>query len=144
MQMTVETSKGTIVIDLDPAGAPNTIQNLRSKADSGFFNGLTFHRVEGWVIQGGDPTGSGSGGGKIASEYNQTPFRTGAVGIARGPDRALNSDCQWFIVKNDAQFLNGEYTNIGQVRQGMDVVNKIRQGDKMIKVTITDTVPAQQ
>ena len=143
MQMTVETSKGTIVIELDPSGAPNTIKNLRSKADSGFFNGLTFHRVEGWVIQGGDPTGSGSGGGKMPAEYNQRSFVRGAVGVARGPDRRYNSDCQWFIVKNDAQFLNGDYTNVGQVTQGMDVVQKIAKGDKMIKVTITDDAPAQ-
>jgi cyclophilin family peptidyl-prolyl cis-trans isomerase len=144
MQMTVETSKGTIVIQLDPASAPNTIQNLRSKADSGFFNGLTFHRVEHWVIQGGDPTGSGSGGGKIASEYNNHRFVKGAVGIARGPDRRLNSDCQWFIVKTDSEFLNGDYTHVGQVTQGMDVVEQIRKGDKMTKVTITDDAPAGQ
>ena len=141
MQMTVETSKGTIVIRLDPQGAPNTIKNLRSKADSGFYNGLTFHRVEGWVVQGGDPSGTGSGGGKMPSEYNQTPFRRGAVGIARGPDRALNSDCQWFIVKSDASWLTGDYTNVGEVLQGMDVVTRIQQGDKMIKVTITDDAP---
>lgn len=139
MQMTVETSKGTIVIQLNPAGAPGTVQNLRSKADNGFYNGLTFHRVESWVVQGGDPTGTGSGGGKIPSEYNQTPFYRGSVGIARGPDRSKNSDCQWFIVTTDASWLNGDYTNVGTVVQGMDVVDHIARGDKMVSVTITDT-----
>ena len=143
MQMTVETSKGTIVIRLNPQGAPNTIQNLRSKADSGFYNGLTFHRVENWVIQGGDPTGTGAGGGKIPSEYNENPFHRGAVGIARGPDRSKNSDCQWFIVKSDASWLTGDYTNVGEVLQGMDVVEQIRKGDKMITVTITDDTGPQ-
>src|SRR4051794_36410035 len=138
MQMTVETSKGTIVIRLDSASAPNTVANLRSKADSGFYNGLTFHRVENWVVQGGDPTGTGSGGGKISSEYNNNPFSRGSVGIARGPDRSKNSDCQWFIVTKAADWLNGDYTNVGAVVQGMDVVDRITKGDKMVKVTITD------
>ena len=144
MQMTVETSKGTIVITLDPKGAANTIRNLQTKAAAGFYNGLAFHRVEGWVIQGGDPSGTGSGGGKIASEYNNNNFTRGAVGIARGPDRALNSDCQWFIVKRDAPHLNGDYTHVGHVISGLDVVDRITKGDKMIKVTITDDAPAAE
>lgn len=139
MQMTVETSKGTIVIQLDPTTVPNTVANLRGKADSGFYNGLTFHRVENWVVQGGDPTGTGSGGNKIPSEYNNNPFHRGSVGIARGPDRSKNSDCQWFIVTKDASWLDGDYTNVGTVVSGMDVVDQIRKGDKMTKVTITDT-----
>jgi cyclophilin family peptidyl-prolyl cis-trans isomerase len=143
MQMTVETSKGTIVIRLNPQGAPNTIKNLRSKVESGFYNGLTFHRVEGWVIQGGDPSGTGTGGGKMPAEYNETPFRRGAVGIARGQDRSLNSDSQWFIVKSDASWLTGDYTNIGEVLTGMDVVIRIQQGDKMLKLTITDDAVPQ-
>src|SRR5690349_112900 len=134
-KMTVDTDRGQIVIQLhDDPSVKQTVAHFEERANAGAFDGLTFHRVEGWVIQGGDPTGSGSGGGKIASEYNQTRFRTGAVGIARGPDRRLNSDCQWFIVKRDSDFLNGDYTNVGQVTQGMDVVNKIAIGDKMIKV----------
>src|SRR5439155_21276859 len=115
-----------------------------AKAESGYYDGKIFHRVEGLVIQGGDPTGTGSGGGKIAAEYNETPFRRGAVGIARGPDRARNSDCQWFIVKRDAPHLNGDYTNIGQVTQGMDEVDRIVIGDKMNRVTISDEAPPKQ
>jgi cyclophilin family peptidyl-prolyl cis-trans isomerase len=139
--MVIETSKGTIVCSLATdasAGVSKTIANFEQKANSGFFDGLKFHRVEHWVIQGGDPTGTGSGGNKIPSEYNNLPFNPGALGVARGPDRRLNSDCQFFIVKTDANFLNGDYTNFGQVIEGMDVVKKIAIGDKMDKVTIEE------
>jgi peptidyl-prolyl cis-trans isomerase B (cyclophilin B) len=139
--MVIETAKGTIVCSLATdasAGVSSTIANFEQKANSGFFDGLKFHRVEHWVIQGGDPTGTGSGGNKIPSEYNNLPFNPGALGVARGPDRRLNSDCQFFIVKTDANFLNGDYTNFGQVIEGMDVVRKIAIGDKMTKVTIEE------
>lgn len=139
--MVIETSLGTIVCSLATdasAGVSKTIANFEQKANSGFFDGLKFHRVEPWVIQGGDPTGTGSGGNKIASEYNNLPFNPGALGVARGPDRRLNSDCQFFIVKTDANFLNGDYTNFGQVIEGMDVVKRIAIGDKMNKVTIEE------
>jgi cyclophilin family peptidyl-prolyl cis-trans isomerase len=139
--MVIETSKGTIVCSLATdagAGVSKTIANFEEKASSGFFNGLTFHRVENWVIQGGDPTGTGAGGGKIQAEYNMLPFNPGALGVARGPDRRLNSDCQFFIVKTDANFLNGDYTNFGQVIEGMDVVKKIAIGDKMSSVRIEE------
>lgn len=139
--MVIETAKGAIVCRLATdasAGVSNTIANFEQKANSGFFDGLKFHRVEHWVIQGGDPTGTGSGGNKIPSEYNNLPFNPGALGVARGPDRRLNSDCQFFIVKTDANFLNGDYTNFGQVIEGMDVVQKIAIGDKMNKVTIEE------
>ncbi len=132
--MVIETPKGTIVCSLATDAAANvqgTIANFEMKANAGFFNGLKFHRVEGWVIQGGDPTGTGSGGGKMPAEYNSLPFNEGALGVARGPDKSRNSDCQFFIVKNNSSFLNGEYTNWGQVTEGMDVVKKIAIGDKM-------------
>jgi cyclophilin family peptidyl-prolyl cis-trans isomerase len=130
----IDTPKGTIVCSLATDAAANvkgTIANFETKANSGFFNGLKFHRVEGWVIQGGDPTGTGSGGGKMPAEYNALPFNEGALGVARGPDKSRNSDCQFFIVKNNSRFLDNEYTNFGQVIEGMDVVKKIAIGDKM-------------
>jgi peptidyl-prolyl cis-trans isomerase B (cyclophilin B) len=139
--MTIETPKGTIVcrLNTDPsAGVSKTIANFEQKANSGYFNGLTFHRVEDWVIQGGDPTGTGRGGAKMPSEYNRLPFSAGALGVARGPDKAQNSDSQFFIVKNDSNFLNGEYTNWGHVLEGMDVVKKIAIGDKMTQVTVEE------
>lgn len=139
--MVIETSKGTIVCSLATgagSGVANTVSHFEERANSGAFDGLKFHRVEDWVIQGGDPTGTGSGGGKMPAEYNNLPFNIGALGVARGPDRKLNSDCQFFIVKRDATFLDGDYTNFGQTIEGMDVVSKIAIGDKMTKVRVED------
>ena len=137
--MVIETPKGTITCGLatEPSSSvQNTIAHFEKQVNSGAFDGRVFHRVEDWVIQGGDPTGTGSGGGKITAEYNNLPFNAGALGVARGPDRRLNSDCQFFIVKTDARFLDRDYTNFGQVIEGMDVVKKIAIGDKMTSVRI--------
>jgi peptidyl-prolyl cis-trans isomerase B (cyclophilin B) len=142
--MVIDTAKGRIVAKLntDPsAGVSKTIANFEQKANSGYFNGLVFHRVEDWVIQGGDPQGTGMGGGTMPSEYNQLTFKAGALGVARGGDPALNNDSQFFITKSDANWLDGQYTNWGQVTQGMDVVNQIAIGDKINSVSITDKQP---
>ena len=137
--MVIDTDKGTIECSLaSGAGVDNTIAHFEKRAGEGFFDGLKFHRVEHWVIQGGDPTGTGSGGGKINAEYNSLPFYEGALGVARGGDKRLNSDCQFFIVKTDSTFLDREYTNFGQVISGMDVVKKIAIGDKMNQVRVEE------
>ena len=139
--MVIETPRGKIVCSLATAGdanVANTIVNFEQKANSGYFNGLKFHRVEDWVIQGGDPTGTGSGGEKMPAEYNNLPFNAGALGVARGPDKSRNSDCQYFIVKRDSRFLDGEYTNFGQVIEGMDVVQSVSIGDTMSKVAVEE------
>lgn len=138
--MIIDTPKGTIECRLADAnaGVSNTIAHFEEKANSGFFDGLAFHRVEHWVVQGGDPTGTGSGGGKMPAEYNNLHFDEGALGVARGPDRTRNSDCQFFIVKTDSRFLDGDYTNFGQVTSGMDVAKKIAIGDKMTKVRVEE------
>jgi cyclophilin family peptidyl-prolyl cis-trans isomerase len=115
-----------------------TIANFEQRANAGEFNGRTFHRVEDWVIQGGDPLGTGSGGGKMPSEYNNLPFDAGALGVARGQDPAQNNDSQFFILKSPAPHLNGQYTNWGQVVEGMDVVNNIAIGDQITKVTVSN------
>ncbi len=137
--MVIETAKGCIAAKLHTeadAKVSKTIANFEQKANSGYFNGLAFHRVEDWVVQGGDPKGDGTGGGTMPSEYNQLPFKTGALGVARGGDAALNNDSQFFFVKKDADYLNGQYTNFGQVVAGQDVISKIAIGDKMTKVTV--------
>ena len=139
--MVIETDKGTIVCSLatdKEAGVEKTVAHFEERANSGFFDGLVFHRVEHWVIQGGDPTGTGRGGEKMTAEYNNLPFNAGALGVARGPDRRLNSDCQFFIVKTDSRFLDGDYTNFGQTIEGMDVVGKIKQGDRMTRVRVEE------
>ncbi len=138
--MTVDTSRGQIVIRLsDDPSVKQTVAHFEKAANDGVFDGRTFHRVEGWVVQGGDPTGTGSGGGKMPAEYNRISFGRGAVGVARGPDRRLNSDCQWFVVKKDSAFLDGDYTNFGLVTQGLDVVDQMRIGDQMTRVRVTET-----
>ncbi|HEY8732510.1 MAG TPA: peptidylprolyl isomerase [Candidatus Limnocylindria bacterium] len=127
---------GSFTIALRPDKAAKTVANFVAKATAGFYDGKTFHRVEDWVVQGGDPDGTGRGGGKMPSELNDLPFSAGSAGIARGPDIKVNNDAQWFICKTDASWLNDQYTNFGQVTSGQDVVNGIRVGDKIKKVTV--------
>lgn len=127
---------GHFVVSLRPDKAAKTVDNFIAKARAGFYDGKTFHRVEDWVVQGGDPEGTGRGGGKMPSELNDLPFGIGAVGIARGPDIKVNNDVQWFVVKKDAAWLNGQYTNFGHVSAGQEVVNSIRVGDRIKAITI--------
>lgn len=136
---TITTSKGDIVLALFPAAAPRAVANFVKKAQGGFYNGLTFHRVEDWVIQGGDPKGDGTGGNDMVSEFNDKPFVTGSLGVAghTGSDgKTVDNDAQFFITKSDASWLNGQYTNFGIVKSGMDVVNKIAIGDKILKISV--------
>jgi cyclophilin family peptidyl-prolyl cis-trans isomerase len=134
---TVELAKGgSFTIALRPDKAPKTVERFAGKVRSGFYDGLIFHRVEDWVVQGGDPTGTGSGGQRVPSEYNDLSFKLGAVGIARGQDPAFNNDSQWFVVKRDSTFLDRQYTNFGQVTAGMDVVAGIKIGDKIKSITV--------
>jgi peptidyl-prolyl cis-trans isomerase B (cyclophilin B) len=134
---TVELERGgSFTIALRPDKAAKTVENFVAKAKSGFYDGKTFHRVEDWVVQGGDPDGTGRGGGKMPSELNDLSFSKGAVGIARGGDIKVNNDSQFFVVKSDASWLNNQYTNFGQVTSGQDVVNGIRIGDKIKKISV--------
>src|SRR5882672_3402429 len=132
---TIKTSKGNITLVLFGDQAPNTVKNFILKADTGFYNGLLFHRVEDWVIQGGDPKGDGTGGGQMAAEQTQKAFVAGSLGVARGSNPQINNDSQFFITKNDASWLNGQYTNFGLVTSGMSVVDNIQIGDKIEGIT---------
>ncbi len=137
-QATVELVKGgSFTFTLRADKAPQTVERFAGKARSGFYDNLTFHRVEDWVVQGGDPKGTGTGGDRVPSEYNDLSFKLGAVGIARGQDAAFNNDSQWFVVKKDSTFLDKQYTNFGQVTAGMDVVAAIKIGDKIKSIRIT-------
>jgi peptidyl-prolyl cis-trans isomerase B (cyclophilin B) len=131
----IKTSKGEIELTLYSKEAPNTVKNFLTKAQSGFYVGKIFHRVEDWVIQGGDPLGNGTGGGNMPTELNNKPFMIGSLGVARGGDIKISNDSQFFITKTDASWLNSQYTNFGIVTKGMDVVNKISIGDKILGVT---------
>jgi peptidyl-prolyl cis-trans isomerase B (cyclophilin B) len=133
---TIRTSKGNITITLFGKDAPNTVKNFLEKAKSNYYKNLTFHRVEDWVIQGGDPKGNGTGGGMMQTEMNSIPFTTGSLGVARGGDINVSNASQFFITKTDSPHLNQQYTNFGEVTEGMDVVNKIQIGDKILGITI--------
>ncbi len=133
---TITTGKGTIIIELFPDAAPNTVANFASKASSNFYNGLIFHRIEDWVAQGGDPLGNGTGGGEMPTELNNNPFIRGSVGVARRDDINISNDSQFFITKTDASHLDSLYTNFGQVTSGMEVVDALIIGDKIISIIV--------
>jgi len=132
----ITTNKGEITIELFPEAAPNTVANFASKSTSGYYNNLIFHRVEDWVVQGGDPSGNGTGGGQIPTELNNNPFIRGSVGVARGNNIQISNDSQFFITKTDAPHLDKLYTNFGQVSSGLDVVDSLEIGDKIISITV--------
>lgn len=131
----IKTSKGNIELSLFSKEAPNTVKSFLEKVKSGFYVSKIFHRVEDWVIQGGDPLGNGTGGGNMPTELNSKPFAAGSLGVARGGDINVSNDAQFFITKTDASWLNGQYTNFGIVTGGTDIVSNIQIGDKILGIT---------
>ncbi len=125
----LSTSKGDILLELYPDQAPLTVKNFLDKANSGFYESLTFHRVESWVVQGGDPQGTGRGGGQMSTELNDLPFKVGSLGVARGSNIEISNDAQFFICVEDCNWLTGQYTNFGQVLEGLDIARQIQVGD---------------
>lgn len=124
---------GTIKVELDADAAPLTVSNFVSLAKDGFYDGLTFHRIiEGFMIQGGDPNGNGTGGSgtQIKGEFsangveNSLSHTRGAISMARSQDYDSASS-QFFIVQEDSTYLDGEYAVFGYVTEGMDVVDAI-------------------
>jgi peptidylprolyl isomerase/peptidyl-prolyl cis-trans isomerase B (cyclophilin B) len=131
---------GEIRIELYPEDAPKHVESFVALSKKGFYNGLTFHRVEpGFVAQGGDPSGNGTGGPgyTLKAEFNKRKHVRGTVAMARSqsPDSAGS---QFYICFGTADFLDGKYTVFGQVVQGMDVVDKIRVGDKMKTIRVEE------
>ena len=138
--VTIKTSKGDITITLQNKKMPNTIVNFTKLANSSFYDGLTFHRVEDWVIQGGDPLGNGMGGSEDNIKLETNPeLRNvrGAIGMARSadPDSATS---QFYILKNDSSWLDGQYAIFGYVISGMDAVDKIEIGDIIISIDVKE------
>ena len=135
----LETAKGTIKFELYETETPITTKNFIDLTNKGFYNGLIFHRVEpGFVIQGGDPKGNGTGGsGKnIPLEIAPTlSHKKGAVGMARSQE-PNSASSQFYICLEDSKFLDKNYAVFGQVTEGQDVAQKIKKGDKIIKATI--------
>jgi cyclophilin family peptidyl-prolyl cis-trans isomerase len=135
----VETVRGTIEFELAVLDAPQTCRNFITLARKGFFNGLEVHRVvANFVVQDGDPRGDGTGGPgySIRDELNERPFLRGTVGMAlAGPD---SGGSQFFIVHSPAPHLDGLFTVFGSVVNGMDVVDRIRQGDVIQRIRVWD------
>ena len=140
----VETTKGSVTIELRPDLAPKHVERIKELVRQGFYNGVVFHRViEGFMAQTGDPTGTGSGGSgkKLKAEFNREPHVRGTVSMARAqsPD---SGDSQFFICFGDARFLDGQYTVWGKVVAGMENVDKIKRGepvkdpDKILKARV--------
>jgi cyclophilin family peptidyl-prolyl cis-trans isomerase len=136
--MVIHTRHGQIKVELYPSDAPKTVARIRELVGKGFYNGLTFHRVvPGFVVQGGDPKGDGTGGSgqNLPAEFNSRQHTEGTVAMARAAD-PNSADSQFYISLGRHPHLDGQYTVFGQVKEGMDAVKKIEVGDKMDSVTL--------
>ena len=136
----ISTEKGDIVFTFYPDVAPQHSAAFIKLARAGFYDGLTFHRVEpGFVIQGGDPSGNGTGGPgyQLDAEFSENPHIQGTVAMARSSN-PNSAGSQFYICLDDAPFLNRQYTVFGHVIEGQSVVDKIRKGDAMTAVTIEE------
>lgn len=134
----LSTTKGDILFTFYPDDAPLHCAAFIKLADAGFYDGLAFHRVEpGFVIQGGDPSGNGTGGPgyRLKAEFNSRPHVRGTVAMARSSD-PNSAGSQFYICLDDARFLDKNYTVFGQMSDGFDALDAIRVGDKMNNVTI--------
>jgi len=138
---TLETDAGTIELELYPEHAPQTVNNFVFLAREGFYDGTVFHRViDDFMIQGGDPTGTGRGGPgyRFADETAGNPLKheTGVISMANaGPN---TNGSQFFITHSPQLHLNGNHTVFGKVTSGQDVVDAIQQGDTLQKVTVSE------
>jgi len=138
----IETSKGEIECELFAKDTPLSVTNFKRLSEGGYYNGLAFHRVEpGFVIQGGDPTGTGTGGpgytipAEIGKKHQKGALAWARTGDEVNPERR-SSGSQFYITLEATPFLDGAYTVFGQTIRGMDVVEKIRKGDTIKNVTI--------
>ena len=148
--ITMKTTAGTITAELYPEVAPITVNNFISLINKGFYNGLIFHRViNGFMIQGGDPNGDGTGGSdeNIKGEFssngveNNISHTRGTISMARATDPDSGSS-QFFIVQADSTYLDGDYAGFGHVTEGMDIVDKICEDAK--PTDDNGTIPSDQ
>ena len=128
--MTLDT--GPVIIDLRPDLAPGHVDQIKTLAREGFYDGVVFHRViPGFMAQGGDPTGTGSGGSKkpnLKQEFSKEPHVRGVCSMARTSD-PNSANSQFFICFDDARFLDGQYTVWGEVTEGMENVDALPKGE---------------
>ena len=131
---------GEIRIEFYSADAPKTVENFVTLAKKGFYNGLTFHRVvPDFVVQGGCPKGNGTGGPgyQIKAEFNKQKHLRGTVAMARSQDPD-SAGSQFYICYGTTPHLDGQYTVFGKVVQGIENIDKIKQGDRMTSVAIVE------
>ena len=125
-------SGGDVVIKLRPALAPGHVERIKTLTESGFYDGVLFHRViPGFMAQGGDPTGRGTGGSdlpNLKAEFSREPHVRGTCSMARTPD-PNSANSQFFICFDDAGFLDGQYTVWGEVESGMEHVDALPKGE---------------
>jgi peptidylprolyl isomerase len=130
--LVMETSKGRVVIELRPDLAPKHVEQIKTLAGRKIYDGVVFHRViEGFMAQTGDPTGTGMGSSDlpdIPAEFSDESFERGVVGMARAADPD-SANSQFFIMFAEGPFLNGQYTVVGKVTEGMDVIDQINRGE---------------
>ena len=137
----IETAKGTIKLELYADKTPITVKNFEDLATSGFYDGLTFHRViPDFMIQGGCPKGTGSGGPGYEFEDEFHPdLRHDGPGVLSMANAGPNTNgSQFFITHVETSWLDGKHTVFGRVIEGQDVVDAVKQGDKMISVKVVD------
>jgi peptidyl-prolyl cis-trans isomerase B (cyclophilin B) len=140
-KISMETTRGTIELELYPQYAPKTVNNFVFLTKEGYYDGVVFHRViANFMIQGGDPTGTGMGGPgyKFGDEFVNNPLKheRGVLSMANaGPG---TNGSQFFITHAPQPHLNGKHTVFGKVISGLEVVDAIRQGDKMVKLTVSE------
>ena len=131
---------GEIRIEFFPEDAPKTVENFVTLAKKGFYNGLNFHRVvPDFVVQGGCPKGNGTGGPgyTVKAEFNKQKHVRGTLAMARSQDPD-SAGSQFYICYGNTPHLDGQYTVFGKVVSGMELVDRIKQGDKMTSVTIAE------
>ncbi len=137
-QVRITTNKGDIVFTFFPDDAPMHSAAFIKLVEAGFYDGLTFHRVEpGFVVQGGDPDGNGTGGPgyRLKAEFSDRPHLRGTVAMARSSD-PNSAGSQFYICLDDARFLDKNYTVFGQMSDGFETLDAIRRGDTMEKVAV--------
>lgn len=138
---TIETNRGNIEVELHPQYAPKTVNNFVFLSREGFYDGVKFHRViSNFVIQGGDPTGTGSGGPgyRFEDETRGNPLKHGTGSLSMANAGPNTNGSQFFVTHSPQPHLDGKHTVFGTVIKGQDVVNAIRQGDLMKRVVIVE------
>ena len=140
LKVIIKTVHGNIVFKFYPKHAPNTVTRFIELIQKRLYDGLLFHRVEpNFVIQGGDPTGSGTGGTgiKLKAEFNNIPHVRGTVAMARSPKDNDSGDSQFYIALATLPHLDRKYTVFGQVIEGLSIISNISEGDKILSMVIS-------